>query len=262
MGGFDLFSGRLKLPRILSRGLNVEVITASSITRAEHTELFEFYKISILDCERDFFDNKFSKVGYLFLIRDDAKSVIGMCGFSLVKGDYSNGRYVAICPSNTILSPALRGDSIIEWFGMLGVIFTRFKHPFRDLYCAYIGSTIPIYLVMAKNYQIFWPHPENPIPQYAQEVMEGCTRDVLMVDGFDWNSETWNVTYSGPHDRNSLDVNRPNGKYTKYVDFYQSVVGDDFGVMCLTPMSASNLKGIISKAMARTFKKRRRTSKA
>jgi len=235
----------------------VEVMTASSIKSVELTELYKFYTKSILNCKREFFDNKFSKVDYLFLIRSDDGDVIGICSFSHVKGHYINGKYIAICPSNTILSPEIRGDSIIEWFGFLGVIFTRVKYPFRDLYCAYIGSTIPIYLVMARNYQIFWPHPDNSIPQYAQEVMEGCAKEALVVKDFDWNPKTWNVTYNGPHDRNSLDVNQPTGKHTKFVNFYQSTVGNDFGVMCLTPMNLSNLKGIIGKAIARTFRKRR-----
>ena len=184
-----------------------------------------------------------------------------MCGFSLVKGNFEKGKFVAICPSKTLLAPSLRGKSIVEWFGVLGVIFTRLRYPFRHLYCAYLGSTIPIYLVMAKNYPIFWPHPDTTIPNYAREVMTQCAEEVLIGDVFDWDPETWLVSYDGSHDRDALKVNQPTGKYSEYVEFYQNIVGEKFGVLCLTPMNISNLRGIVKKSLERTFKPRQKSQR-
>src|SRR6185436_13104055 len=70
------------------------------------------------------------------------------------------------------LHPDLRGRNVIQKVGARYFLRYRIAHPLRPVHWLFTASTFQSYLLLARNFQTFWPRPGAPWPARERRLVD------------------------------------------------------------------------------------------
>jgi|SRR5690554_236548 len=240
--------------RLRLRGLKIEVRRVASLTPAERAEVWDFAS-RFTDSTRSGFDASFETKRDAILIRKARRGpLVGLGGVSvqLLEADDGSKR-VVIFPGDTLFDPAVRGKSLVEQLGFLYFLEARVRYPTRPIYMLYGTFSYKSYLMLPRNFAIFWPRRDRPTPSLERAFIDKAARCFYQnirpnLDGNILATATKRL-HSG--------VATVTPELLKNEDirfFYEQNPGYDQGdvLLCLTPLSTANwwhLAGLMRRRM-------------
>lgn len=67
--------------------------------------------------------------------------------------------------SNVVIEPAYRGHNLVQRAGARTFLETRFRYPRRRIFWLFDTFSYKSYLLLARNFETFWPHPSREMPR-------------------------------------------------------------------------------------------------
>lgn len=208
------------------------------------------------DATRAAFEAGIDKLDELFIVQEDDK-IAGFGGVRVLRISWMGVEHRLIFTGRVCLSPALRGRNIIQRVGLRYYLQQRREAPACPVYWLYGAGTWHSYLVLARNFSRYWPHPYAELP----------TRERALLDAACAALQAAGIDARGAH------LHHPSVVFTEgnaaldraaladpQIAFYASLNPEQahgVDLLCLAPLNAQNWSCALSRAALRALRPRR-----
>lgn len=159
--------------------LTAACVKVSSLKSAEIDEMFRLFGEYYANVSYEQFKSDLQKKEHVFVMRDPQLPDIK--GFSTIVA-------VSAPAGGRTARGFFSGDTVIDkeyWgSGALGVAFLKFlflqklKHPFSPLYWFLISKGYKTYLMMANNFETYYPRFDQPTPAKVQALLDSFAQQL------------------------------------------------------------------------------------
>lgn len=197
---------------------------------------------------------------YIVLFRAaDDPVLAGMSTFDVLPVDHGGRRVVAIYSSYVLLREAYRGLNLVQKSGFASFLRVKWRHPFTPVLWFFDSFSIKSYLLLPRNFDVYWPRHDVPTPAWEAALMDRLART---VHGPLWQPERGVALRSG---RERLrpgvaPLPAPAERSPEVAFFAERNPGHDAGdvLVCLAPLSPVNWWALARRALRRAQRALRR----
>lgn len=158
-----------------STKLKAKYYTVADISTVDVYQMYSIYSRYYKGTKWRIFLHDLSKKSGVFLIRQKKSNMV--VGFSTVvtydlcvKGKKALG----VFSGDTIIDREFWGSRVLQTAFYRYMIMQKIKHPMRALYWLLISKGFKTYLLMANNFEKYYPHPESKFVELAGVVDHYC----------------------------------------------------------------------------------------
>lgn len=226
------------------------------LSEDEKEELWSCYS-RFVTCSRKSFMDTLSRADEVYVIRDKATGALhGFEALTVVTIGLAGKAQSVLFTFYADLDPAYRGRNILQQIGVWAYLKLRLRHPFRPIFWMFTASTYTSYLLLPRNFDLYWPNPNTPTPPFARAIMDAV---VIHLKRAGWDAEAGVLRREGVL-RYREGVVADNGSMLADPDiaFYALAnpgqpEGDS--LVCLCPLTARNVLIAIMRMIRRISRK-------
>jgi hypothetical protein len=162
-------------PSVLS--LTFEITPIAKVTSADRDALWEVYRRHF-DAERAQLDASLARADQVILFRERrTRRLRGLVVFSLNEAEHAGRRFFWLWAGALAIDRECRGKWLLERSGLAVLLRFRLRHPGVPLFWIYESNSFQSYRMMARSFEVFWPHPERVTPDWEREVVGKLARE-------------------------------------------------------------------------------------
>jgi hypothetical protein len=214
---------------------------------------------AFFDTERAYAEAKLKEHQLVALFRTKEGSLIGMASMDVYPVSFQGRSLAIIYTVHVLLYEEYRGHNLIQRLGLRMFIKTRLKYPFRSIYWFFDTYSYKGYLLLPRNFQTFWPHPERAMPERERALRDHLA---LRTYGSAWRPDKGIVLRSAQKrmkpDVDRLNLNIPVTPDMKYFSHANPGHGEGDMLVCLCPLTISNWISIGIRAVQRRWRRQRK----
>jgi len=231
-----------------------EITTAvhptADLTAAQWDEIWtlseEFY-----DVDRAFAEAELRARQSIAMFRMNG-SLLGMAAIDIYPFDFRGQKLIVISNAHVLIREAWRGRNLLQKLGARVFLATRIKYPTRPIYWFYDTFSYKSYLLMPRNFRVYWPRHDIPMPEPVAALMNQLATARY---GAAWQSERGVVLRSGQKRMRytAAPLVLGPGSDPALEFFARANPGHPDGDMlvCLCPLTLSNWFSLAQKALQR-----------
>jgi len=137
------------------------------------SEMWDLFQCYYSNVNQKQFKTDLSNKSFVFLIIDDLSSKI--VGFSTVKEFYLNNSDAKfIFSGDTIVSQDYWGNNNLGFEFSKYLLKQKLKYPFKKIYWNLISKGYKTYLLLANNFDEYYPNPFRNTPKEIQVLIDQC----------------------------------------------------------------------------------------
>lgn len=137
--------------------------------------LFERY---YEDVRRDVFERDLSRKDLVITCRDSGDgSLQGFSTAQVLERTVQGRPIVALYSGDTVIERAYWGQSALQWEFVLLLVKLKARHPLMPVYWFLLSKGYRTYLLMSRNFPIYWPHPARPTPPFEAAVIDALAAE-------------------------------------------------------------------------------------
>jgi len=155
-----------------------EVLRVSALTPADWEAVWalvaEFFEV-----DRGYTEPMLRAREYIVLFRAaDDPVLAGMSTFDVLPVEHGGRRVVAIYSSYVLLRDAYRGLNLVQKSGFASFLRVKRRHPLTPVLWFFYAFSIKSYLLLPRNFDIYWPRHDAPTPAWEAALMDRLARTV------------------------------------------------------------------------------------
>jgi hypothetical protein len=126
--------------------------------------------------DRSTLDNALRSATYIWLCLDPQDRIVGTTSVRRLHLERGVGGHLraptVVYTSVVAVNPDFRRGGLPARMGLKTYLYERFRSPLAPLYWLAEAISPAGYLQMARNFDVYWPRPREPVPAQAQDVMD------------------------------------------------------------------------------------------
>ena len=185
--------------------------------------------------------------------------IAGISTYDIVKENFEGRDAVMIFSGNTWVHPDWRGRNLTTWFGLSTFLRVRLSYPFTPIYLFFGSSNYKSYLFISRNLKTYWPRRDRSTPEwesrYIQHLAQRVYNATICPETLVWKEgarRSFTQSDTGAGERAATD---PDIQY--YVSTNPGYVHGE-RLMCLAPLSLSNIVVGLWSILTRSVRRRKR----
>ncbi|MCU0662115.1 MAG: hypothetical protein MUC50_07285 [Myxococcota bacterium] len=110
---------------------------------------------------------------HVFLMRDDQDNALR--GFSTVlchAAQVDGRRFYCIYSGDTIVAREYWGQTALQTAFLKFMVRCKLAHPFTKVYWFLISKGYKTYLLLSRNFPVYWPRHDKPMPAWEKRVID------------------------------------------------------------------------------------------
>jgi hypothetical protein len=225
------------------------------LTPAQWDEIWVLTQ-EFFDVERDYAEAELRRRQTIALFRMNG-ALLGMAAIDITPLALRGQKVVVISTAHVLLRENWRGRNLLQKLGWRVFVHTRLRHPLRPIYWFFDTFSYKSYLLLPRNFRVFWPRYDIPTPAGEAALMDTLASHVY---GAAWRPALGIVVRSGQKRMREttapLILARDSDPHLEF--FARSNSGHVEGDMlvCLCPLSLSNWLTLARKAFHRWRRRR------
>lgn len=159
-------------PPLVAVTLPVSAVDAA--TREEMWRLFSQYYTEV---GRGAFLHDLAGKDHVILLRDHARA---LKGFSTAQGyvrEVQGRRIGVVFSGDTIVDREYWGQTVLQRAFLRYIVRFKLRHPFTPVYWFLISKGYKTYLLMARNFPVYWPRHDMETPAWERAVLDSLARE-------------------------------------------------------------------------------------
>jgi len=245
--------------RPISAEVTSDIFETSALKASVWNEIWAL-TAEFFDTDRAYAEAKLKEHQLVALFRTkNERKLIGMASMDVYPVLFQGRSLAVIYTVHVLLYEEYRGHNLIQRLGLRVYLKTRFKFPFRSIYWFFDTYSYQGYLLLPRNFRMFWPHPEATTPDRERALMDHLARRTY---GSAWHPDRGIVLRSDKKrmksDVDRLNRNIPLTPELRY--FSQANPGHAEGDMlvCLCPLTTANWISVGIRAFQRMWRRQRK----
>ncbi|HUQ09868.1 MAG TPA: hypothetical protein VM146_06085 [Steroidobacteraceae bacterium] len=207
------------------------------------------------DVERAYAEDELRRRRHIALFRmNDA--LLGMASLEAFTARFRGRRVTAISTAHVLLRENWRGRNLLQRLGFRTFLRERLRHPLRPIYWFFDTFSYKSYLLLPRNFDVFWPRHDQPTPEAQAALMDSLASQVY---GSAWQPDRGIVARSGQKRMREtaapLILARDSDPNLEFFARVNPGHAEGDMLVCLCPLSAGNWISLLRNVLRR---KRRR----
>jgi hypothetical protein len=231
--------------------LDISIRPSASLTPDEREEIWALTQ-RYVDTPRAPYESRLLAFPEVGLWRVRGGGLAGLVSLHVHPLVWQNRTRIIIFTSSVVADERFRGRNLVLRTGLRLLVREKLRRPFARAYWFFDTFSYKSYLILARNLGEFWPRRDRATPA---EVAAFIHRLASERYGSDWNRQTGVVRRSGYKQLRpgTAPIEGPLRSDPDVSFFEAANPGHRDGDMlvCLAPLTASNLLGAIGRAGAR-----------
>jgi hypothetical protein len=122
--------------------------------------------------DRRAFEDKLARTAEVFLGYRNGDELVAFGAVDVLERSVEGRTHGILFTHWAALHPDLRGRNVIQKVGARYFLRYRLAHPLRPVHWLFTASTFQSYLLLARNFQTFWPRPGAPWPARERRLVD------------------------------------------------------------------------------------------
>jgi hypothetical protein len=101
----------------------------------------------------------------------------GLVVYSLRQAEHEGRRFFWLWAGALAIDRACRGKLLLERSGMDVLLRFRVRRPTAPLFWIYESNSFQSFRMMARNFDVYWPHPERDTPPWEAGLVDRLARE-------------------------------------------------------------------------------------
>ena len=203
------------------------------------------------DVEREYAEAELRQRQRIALFRMNG-ALLGMASIDVFPAEFRGRGITVISTAHVLLRENWRGRNLLQKLGWRIFLAERLRHPFQPIYWFFDTFSYKSYLLLPRNFRIFWPRHDQPTPEPQASLMDTLSAKVY---GPAWRPAQGIVVRSGQKRMRETAAPLILAKDSEPdLEFFaRSNPGHAEGDMlvCLCPLSFANWLSLARKAVQR-----------
>jgi hypothetical protein len=163
-----------------------------ALTRADWDDIWVLTQ-EFFDVERDHVEAELRKRQSIALFRmNDA--LLGMVAIDIIPATFRGRAVTAISTAHVLIRENWRGRNLLQKLGFRTFLRERLRHPLRPIYWFFDTFSYKSYLLLPRNFRVFWPRHDQPTPRDQVVLIDTLASQVY---GPAWRPDSGIVVRSG-----------------------------------------------------------------
>ncbi|MCG8394404.1 MAG: hypothetical protein MI745_15095 [Pseudomonadales bacterium] len=162
--------------------LKARYVPLSRVSVPVMRRMYEIYSGYYENISLDLFCKDMVEKNGVFLVEERAtKRVVGFSTMKTLDMNIEGRRVKGVFSGDTIIEQQYWGNKALHVAFFFRMIREKFRHPFRPLFWLLISKGYKTYLLMANNFQNYYPNPESNsramekmVDDYCERLFPGC----------------------------------------------------------------------------------------
>lgn len=227
-----------------------------ALSLADRDALFEVYSRSV-EVERAAFDDAVTAADHVIEYRDRRHGVLrGMGLVSVIDAEHEGRPARVIWTGSVLIESAYRGQAAIETAAMAYLARELVRHPGARHFWFFDTFSYKSYLLMARNFEEFWPRPDRAMPEGDRALLEQLARARY---GARWDPERGLAASAGKRLKDGV-APMPRGSTDPWIEYFaraNPTAADGTVLVCLCPLHRRNLARLAQRWAERALAPRR-----
>ncbi len=163
-----------------------QVLRVSALTPADWASIWALVEW-FFEVDPDYTGPMLRGREYIVLFRAEGDPVLaGMSTFDVLPVEHAGRRVVAIYSSYVLLREEYRGLNLVQKSGFASFLRVKWRHPLRPVLWFFDSFSVKSYLLLPRNFDVYWPRHDVPTPEWERSLMDRLAR---IVHGPSWRPE-------------------------------------------------------------------------
>jgi hypothetical protein len=232
--------------------LTFDIIAVDRLTNSNREALWNVYQRHF-DAGREQFNASLNRADQVIRFRERrTQRLRGLVVVALRPTEHGGRRFFWLWAGALAIDRDCRGKWLLERSGIYFLIRFRLRHPLVPLFWIYESISFQSYRMMARSFEIFWPHPERKLPNWEGEVIEKLAYEHYPER---WDSESRVLRPTGKKRVRSDSSHTSVTTAEPLRAFYNSVNPDaELGasIVLLAPLNWSNIATLLGRLIGIT----------
>jgi hypothetical protein len=239
--------------------IDITLRNSASLTRRELDEIWAVTD-RYVETDRASYEAKLRALPEVGLWRARSGSLVGLVSLDVHRVAWDGRTCVVFFTSSVVIDERYRGRNLVLRTGLRAFLREKLRRPWEPAFWLFDTFSYKSYLILPHNLRVFWPRRDRVTPPPVWRFVDHLARQRY---GDAWSPSTGVVRRSGDKRLRAAtapidDARRENAD----VRFFEKVnpghaVGDM--LVCLVPLSLSNLAGAVARALVRPLASPRRS---
>lgn len=231
--------------------MTIHRIVKIKIAQLSQYQLNQWYLLltsTEVNYQREFFDELVQLTHYAYFNYNEEKQLIGACAVSYLPTDINNKQVLIIKTNLVCIDKNYRGGRFIRTAGWMSIRYARKNYDAMPLYWASVLLSPIAYLLIAKTFSQYYPHPQKPTPQAIQTIMKFISHGNFKTD---YANNIFDG--SGKQSITHFETDADSSELTKKIIQYFNSINPEYtkgsAFTCVVPLNLTNkislgLKGL------------------
>ena len=236
----------------------IDITLRKSATLTRH-ELDEIWAVTdrYVETDREVYEAKLRALPEVGLWRARSGALVGLVSLDVYRVAWEGRSRVIFFTSSVVIDERYRGRNLVLRTGLRAFFREKLRRPWESGFWLFDTFSYKSYLILSRNLGTFWPRRDHLAPPDVASFVDFLARRRY---GDAWSASTGVVRRSG--DKRLRGATAPITDARRRdadVRFFESAnPGHDQGDMlvCLVPLSLSNLSGAVLRAFVRPLASR------
>lgn len=155
-----------------------ETVPIGTVSLRTREEMWQLYSAYYSSATRQTFMDDFEQKDHVIILRDSSDG--SLQGFSTLQcfgKDVGGKRLYVIYSGDTLITKEYWGQNTLQKAFFRYIIRCKLKHPFSKVYWYLISKGYKTYLLLSRNYPVYWPRYDKPTPAWEKAILDTLGKD-------------------------------------------------------------------------------------
>jgi hypothetical protein len=170
-----------------------------------------------------------------------SNTIVGISLMSFVHFGRGARRSIVFLSGFTVIDDGHRGTNILQRAGFRRYLKERLRYPIAKLYLMYMAGTHQGYLLLPRNFKIFWPAPGVVMPPRERDLLNRVARDIY-GDAWDADAGVWRRSVKLPWHPGKVEIDEAalQDPYVYYFLKRAPLWSESEALGCFCPLNLTN----------------------
>lgn len=168
--------------------LRSETLSVKNVNKSDIDAMWSLYGRYYTDATHEQFTNDLHAKSHAIILRDSGdRSVQGFSTIHCYSCEVDRKKFYCIYSGDTIVDRAYWGQNALQKAFLRFIVLSKLSHPFSPVYWFLISKGYKTYLLLSRNFPIYWPRHDKPTPAWEKSVIDYLGQKKF---GIDYKPET------------------------------------------------------------------------
>jgi hypothetical protein len=230
--------------------IDTQVVRTRKLTPRDWDEIWDLTR-EFYDIDRPYAEAELRRRERIALFRMEG-TLLGMAAIDVVEHTFRGRKLIALATTNVLLRENWRGRNLIQKLGFRTFLRTRLRHPLRPIYWFFDSFSYKSYLLLPRNFRVYWPRYETPTPEPSAALIDELATRLY---GPAWRPARGIVVRSGQKRLRStaapLELTADSDPNLRFFAAVNPGHAEGDMLVCLCPLTAANWLSVARRAFAR-----------